>query len=345
MSLLIVDDSSVNRLVLQATLRVEGYSDILTATSAAEAFALLRLDERVKNTDIEIVLMDVMMPGIDGFEACRRIKQAPEFADLPIIIVTAMAERDSIEAAFAAGASDYISRPISRVELQARLKLALTVRREKAQRQAREAELLEMSRKLEAANRQLLELSRTDALTGVANRRSFDDTLELECRRCRRATHKITGPENLSLLMIDVDHFKLYNDLYGHPRGDRVLARVASAMKAALRRPSDFIARYGGEEFAVILPDTSPQGALMVAERLREAVQELGIQHEKCSTGPYVTISVGAATSAVPEGLSLLLAADGALYEAKHAGRNRAHGVSCEGDCPRPILAEGLYPS
>jgi diguanylate cyclase (GGDEF)-like protein len=134
----------------------------------------------------------------------------------------------------------------------------------------------------------------------------------------------------MSLLMIDVDHFKLYNDLYGHPRGDRVLARVAGAMKAALRRPSDFIARYGGEEFAVILPDTSPEGALLVAERLREAVQELSIEHAKCSTGPCVTISLGAATSAVPEGLPLLLAADGALYEAKRAGRNRVHGVACE---------------
>jgi diguanylate cyclase (GGDEF)-like protein len=330
MSLLIVDDSEVNRRVLQATLRIEGFTNVLTATSAEEAFAILRLNERVKNTDIEIVLMDVMMPGIDGFEATRRIKQAPEFADLPVIIVTAMAERDSIEAAFAAGASDYISRPISRVELQARLKLALTVRREKAERQAREADLLEMSRKLETANRALMELARTDALTGVANRRSFDDTLELECRRCRRATHKITGPENLSLLMIDVDHFKLYNDLYGHPRGDRVLSRVAAAMKAALRRPSDFIARYGGEEFAVILPDTSPEGALMVAERLRQAVAEMGIQHEKSSTGPFVTISLGAASSAIPDGLALLLAADSALYEAKHAGRNRSHGVNCE---------------
>jgi diguanylate cyclase (GGDEF)-like protein len=330
MSLLVVDDSAVNRRVLEATLRVEGFAAVHSADSAEEAFRILRLNERVKNTDIEIVLMDVLMPGIDGFEACRRIKQAPEFADLPVIIVTAMAERDSIEAAFEAGASDYISRPISRVELHARLKLALTVRREKAERQAREAELLEMSRKLEAANRQLLELSRTDALTGVANRRSFDDTLELECRRCRRATHKITGPEHLSLLMIDVDHFKAYNDLYGHPGGDRVLTRVAAAMKAALRRPSDFIARYGGEEFAVILPETSPEGALMVAERLREAVEELGIAHAQSSAGPHVTVSIGAASSNMPEALGLMLAADNALYEAKHAGRNRAHGVSCE---------------
>lgn len=330
MSLLVVDDSAVNRRVLQATLHVEGYSEILSAQSAQEAYAILRLDERVKNSEVEMVLMDVMMPGTNGFDACRRIKAVPEFADLPIIIITAMAERDSIEAAFEAGASDYISRPISRVELHARLKLALNLKREKAERQAREAELLELSRKLEAANRQLLELSRTDALTGVANRRSFDDTLELECRRCRRATHKITGPENLSLLMIDVDHFKLYNDLYGHPRGDRVLSRVASAMKAALRRPSDFIARYGGEEFAVILPDTPPDGALMVAERLRTAVEELGIEHAKSSTGPHVTISIGAASSCVPETLSLLLAADGALYEAKRGGRNRTHSISCE---------------
>lgn len=330
MSLLVVDDSAVNRRVLEATLRIEGFGEIISASCAEEAFRILRLTERVKNTDIEIVLMDVLMPGIDGFEACRRIKAAPEFADLPVIIVTAMAERDAIERAFEAGASDYISRPISRVELHARLKLALTVRREKAARQAREAELVELSRKLEEANRQLLELSRTDALTGVANRRSFDDTLELECRRCRRATHKITGPESLSLLMIDVDHFKAYNDQYGHPSGDRVLARVAAAMKAALRRPSDFIARYGGEEFAVILPETPLDGALMVAERLRQAVAELEISHTRSSAASHVTVSIGAASSIAPETLPLLLAADGALYEAKRAGRNRAHGVTCE---------------
>ncbi len=332
MSILVVDDSPVNRRVLEATLRVEGFGEIKGASSAEQAFAHLGLDDpQGQPTDVEVVLMDVMMPGLNGFEACRRIKATPHLSEIPIIIVTAMSETESIDAAFEAGASDYISRPISRVQLHARLRLALAVRREKEQRLAREHDLMEVTRQLEIANRRLTDLSRTDALTGVANRRQFDETLSIECKRCTRATGRLGGSAWLSVIMIDVDHFKFYNDLYGHPRGDMALQHVAAELKACLLRPTDLLARYGGEEFVAILPDTPADGAAQVAERLRKAVQELALEHERNSAADVVTISLGCASSCSPDPAEIMSAADGALYEAKRLGRNRVQCVSCEG--------------
>lgn len=330
MSILVVDDSPVNRRVLEATLRVEGFREILGASSAEEAFKLLGVGPSQRPVyDVEVILMDVVMPGIDGFEACRRIKSTSHLADIPIIIVTAMSETESIEKAFDAGASDYLTRPISRVELHARLRMALAVRREQESRKARERELLAVTQQLEIANRKLTELTRTDGLTGVANRRHFDETIEVECRRLRRATHTLSAPTWLSLLMIDVDHFKAFNDAYGHPRGDVCLQMVATAIRHALLRPADVVARYGGEEFVVILPDTPADGAFNVAERIRAAVQHLGIVHARNTSASVVTVSVGAASSPTPESADLLASADAALYEAKRGGRNRVHVATC----------------
>jgi diguanylate cyclase (GGDEF)-like protein len=179
----------------------------------------------------------------------------------------------------------------------------------------------ERTRELEQANQMLARFSYLDAVTGIANRRNFDDGLELEWRRLNRE------PGPLSLVMIDIDHFKPFNDTYGHQKGDECLKLVAQTLRHTLHRPGDLCARYGGEEFGVILPGTDAQGALGVAESLREAVEGLAVPHSGSSVAAVVTISVGVA-ALMPEdggsGQALIEAADKALYQSKHTGRNRS---------------------
>lgn len=191
----------------------------------------------------------------------------------------------------------------------------LGIRLEKAQRQLKKQES-----ELQKVNQELEQAARHDSLTGVANRRLFDQDLEVECERASR------GETPLSLLMIDVDHFKLYNDIKGHQAGDVCLVRVAKAITDKLRRPGDLVARYGGEEFAVILPVTTPDGAVELAEEIRQAVESLGIQHPDPQVNGPVTISIGAASlwpgAQRLEPTAVISAADTALYRAKHDGRN-----------------------
>jgi diguanylate cyclase (GGDEF)-like protein len=264
--------------------------------------------------------MDIVMPDDSGIEACRTIKADPRLRDIPIIMVTAMCEDHDLDEAFAAGAIDYVTKPIKVVELLARLRSALTLKHELDQRHARQLELMQMTNRLRAMNEELERLSTEDPLTGVANRRMFDEVLGREWGRLAR------DKAPLAAIMMDIDHFKAYNDHFGHPQGDECLRRVAEALREQVRRPADTLARYGGEEFVALLPRTSREGARAVAESFHAAIDRLRIPHAPAPQYDHVTLSVGVATlipdpHGDPE--NLIRSADRALYEAKRQGRNR----------------------
>ena len=328
MSVLIVDDSAPTRQSMRALLEGRGYREVLSAASAEEAWTILEREGPSKDGQpgVEVLLMDVEMPGVDGIETCRRIKAVERLRDIPILIVTGNTRESALEAAFAAGACDYIAKPVQPEELLARLRSALNLKRQADSCKARERELVQVTRRLEQANAELHRLAVLDELTGIANRRFFNLVLAQEWARAAREV------QPLSLTLIDIDFFKDLNDLYGHQHGDECLRRVAAALSEAARRPGDHVARYGGEEFAVVMPHTGLAGAAAVAERLRLRVEALGLEHGGSAAGPCLTISLGVA-SGIPERRSspdlLITAADRAMYQAKREGRNRV--VAFEG--------------
>lgn len=321
MCILIVDDREENRDLLQVTLETAGFDRVAQASSATDALRQLSQDGAA---DFDLILMDIMMPDIDGVEACRRIRASEALAKIPIIMVTAKGTPEVLEEAFAAGAIDFLTKPYDPIELVARVSSALALKRERDCCRQREHELMALSQALAEANGQLELLARRDALTGVANRRAFDEQLEVEWRRAARDRH------SLSVVILDVDHFKAYNDTYGHPAGDRALTRVANSISSTLRRPGDLAARYGGEEFVLLLPQTEYAGAQAVAERVRSTIEALEMTHAGVDDRAMLTVSLGV-SSVVPDGSMsaewLTGAADASLYRAKQAGRNRVGGT------------------
>ena len=328
MPILVVDDSEDVRLLIKTFLNSAGYKDILLADSALEALALLDIPceglklapSKKKNLDVDIILLDVVMPEMDGIEFCRIVKASEQHKDIPVVMTTAIDEVKLLEVAFDSGAIDYLSKPLNKIELLARVRSILKLKKETDQRKARELELVELNRALFSANERLKELSSLDGLTGISNRRGFDERLEEEWNRGRRSVTP------LSLILLDIDFFKFYNDTYGHLAGDECLISVANSFKKTLHRPADSLARYGGEEFAVILPETNEEGALKIAEDLRKAAESMGLQHETSKVADHVTVSLGSATMIPSEGSApsdLIDAADKALYRAKEEGRNR----------------------
>jgi len=321
MSVLIVDDSPVTRASMQDLLQAHGYPHVLTAASAAEGLELLEaslgLDGR---PGVEVILLDVRLSGTDGLDACRRIKADPRLADVPVLIMTAGPDDELLRQAFDAGAVDFLAKPLHAVELLARLRSALKLKQELDHCKEQTRQLEEVTEQLRRVNGELERLSVRDELTGVGNRRFFNLILEREWGRSARDVLP------LSLILMDLDYFKAYNDCYGHQQGDACLRRVATRVDELLQRSGDYLARYGGEEFAVLLPHTGTGGVLTVAERIRGEVEKLGIEHAAAPSGRCVTLSLGVATL-VPERhappAALVAAADAALYQAKRDGRNR----------------------
>jgi diguanylate cyclase (GGDEF)-like protein len=319
--ILAVDDSRVARAVLTALLNAAGYPDVRAADSVGSAFALLGVDTVAPAAgEIDLILMDITMPEVDGIAAIRQIRATAALRDMPIIVVTGRVEPENLKMAFEAGAMDYITKPLHEIELVARVKSALKLKDEMDQRKARERELVQVLQQLEAANRLLEHSSATDGLTGVANRRQFDSVLAAEWARASR------DRTWLSLIMVDIDNFKQYNDTYGHQGGDACLKTVADILVSGLHRSADLVARYGGEEFAIILPGTELEGTLTVAERLRARVEQVGIVHATSQVSDHVTLSLGVAAMLPRRDgtqASLVATADKALYQAKQEGRNR----------------------
>ena len=319
MKILVVDDSELQRLTMETTLHKAGYDDVILADSASDALSILSA-----RTDIDLILMDVVMPDINGLEACRLINNYPHLQDIPIIIVTAKDDREILDEAFQAGAIDYLVKPPDEIEMRARIRSALSLKTERDRRKAKERDLLELTQKLASANQMLRRLSVIDPLTNTANRRYFEEVLDQEWKRARREQ------QDLSLIMVDIDFFKSFNDHLGHLAGDDCLKKVAQVLNSCLHRPGDLVARYGGEEFGVILPNTSFDGAREMAETMRQSVARQLIAHPGPESEEMVTVSLGFSTMVPVVGLEptdLVAAADKALYRAKDNGRNLTRGI------------------
>ena len=298
--ILLVDDERLNLNILNNLLKDEYH--ISVAMNGQQA-----LERAAAHQPPDLILLDIVMPGMDGFEVCKRLKANPETEDIPVIFITAKSSELDEVAGLKQGAVDYISKPIQPAIVQARITNHLVILRQR--------------RELQEMHRQLLAFSRTDSLTGLANRGRFDEFLIQEWSRSQRSQ------TSLGLLMMDIDFFKRYNDHYGHPGGDSCLKQVAKALKGIIQRPTDLVARYGGEEFVCVLSDTDLEGVREVGQAILQAIRNLAIPHEKSEVEDFVTLSIGG-TSVVlarrgnsPE--DLLQQADELLYQSKTAGRNR----------------------
>jgi diguanylate cyclase (GGDEF)-like protein len=320
-NLLIVDDDPMNREILHRHLKNLGYHNITSADSGKSGL------EVVASQPIDLIMLDMMMPVMNGLEMLDHLKSHSEWRVIPVIIISALDEKDKMLACIQKGAEDYLLKPYDRIFLKARVGACLEKKnlhdREVLNKQKLEAAYKELAvayYELEIIKNELDALSHRDGLTGIANRRYFDTTLEKEWRAAQREK------EFLSLILFDIDYFKKYNDAYGHLAGDDCLCQVAIAASQVLKRPRDTLARYGGEEFAVILPNTDIQGAIICAERIRSKIEGLQVAHTSSPIAPYVTASLGITTLdphiEVPIALQLIKEADLALYQAKREGRN-----------------------
>ncbi|MBN9456504.1 MAG: diguanylate cyclase [Bosea sp.] len=308
---LLVDDQVM---VCEAVRRALAHHPDLDFHYCTDPHEAMEVALRVKPT---VILQDLVMPGVDGLDLVRAYRRDPALHAVPVIVLSTKEDPATKSDAFQTGANDYLVKLPDKVELIARIRYHTRAYLDHQQRDEAYRALRESQRELMRANLELERLTRIDGLTGLGNRRYFDEYLAAEWRRSLR-----TGAP-LSVLMIDVDHFKQYNDAYGHLAGDDVLKQVAGVIQEGAARATDLAARFGGEEFVVVLTDVSQAGAAHVAERLVQSVRELDIAHGN----DKVTISVGAATAfAQAEGEPglLLNAADTALFEAKNTGRNRA---------------------
>ena len=305
-SILLVDDDPGMIHVMGRIL--SGMGQLRFATSGVAAL------ERARERPPDLMLLDAEMPGMTGFQVCEAMKADPALRDVPVIFVTAHSGDEFELKGLEIGAVDFIAKPISEPLLLARVRTQLRVKH---------------------LTDELRRIATIDALTELSNRRTFDDVISREWKRCLRARVPIC------LLLVDVDHFKLFNDHYGHPAGDVCLRSVAQELRAACMRPADLAARYGGEEFALLLPHTARAGAEVVASRVHGAMAALSMPHEASPTAPHVTVSIGVGShdehsrswperpadsrgDAPPQGpRDLVRCADQALYEAKHHGRAR----------------------
>ena len=274
-------------------------------------------------TDLKptIILQDLIMPNIDGYTLVRAFRQNNATANIPIIVLSTREDPKDKSIACENGANDYLVKLPDRIELVARIRAHTKAYLTQLERDEAFRKLGELQTELQKSNAELQKLTCQDGLTGIANRRRFDDFIRKECLRSARENTPI------SLVLIDIDYFKLYNDNYGHLKGDDCLQKVAETLECAVQRPADIVARYGGEEFAVVLPSTDANGAVKIADSLRHAIESLELPHAYSPLCNIVTISMGIACKVASEKASpadLIEMADEALYEAKNAGRNQS---------------------
>lgn len=290
-TILVVDDMTTTLLLLHDLLK-DTY-EVKIAKSGTKALEILE-----SPNDIDLILLDIEMPDINGYDVCKRIKNNETIKNIPIIFITGRTSQEDEEYGLNLGAIDYITKPFNKAIVKLRIKNYLD---------------------LKIKNDMLEKLSMYDGLTNIRNRRFFDETFEKTFNEIKR------DKKSLAVLMIDIDFFKPYNDNYGHGQGDETLRKVAKALEKTIKRASDFVARYGGEEFVILLKDINKDGVEAVANNLLNAVRELKITHEFSKIENYVTISIGASfynSSSDITKLELLLKADETLYNVKNSGRN-----------------------
>ena len=290
-TILVVDDMTTTLLLLHDLLK-DTY-EVKIAKSGTKALEILE-----SPNDIDLILLDIEMPDINGYDVCKRIKNNETIKNIPIIFITGRTSQEDEEYGLNLGAIDYITKPFNKAIVKLRIKNYLN---------------------LKIKNDMLEKLSMYDGLTNIRNRRFFDETFEKTFNEIKR------DKKSLAVLMIDIDFFKPYNDNYGHGQGDETLRKVAKALEKTIKRASDFVARYGGEEFVILLKDINKDGVEAVANNLLNAVRELKITHEFSKIEKYVTVSIGASfynSSSDITKLELLLKADETLYSVKNSGRN-----------------------
>lgn len=290
-TILVVDDMTTTLLLIHDLLK-DTY-EVKIAKSGTKALEILE-----SPNDIDLILLDIDMPDINGYDVCKRIKNNETIKNIPIIFITGRTSQEDEEYGLNLGAIDYITKPFNKAIVKLRIKNYLN---------------------LKIKNDMLEKLSMYDGLTNIRNRRFFDETFEKTFNEIKR------DKKSLAVLMIDIDFFKPYNDNYGHGQGDETLRKVAKALEKTIKRASDFVARYGGEEFVILLKDINKDGVEAVANNLLNAVRELKITHEFSKIENYVTISIGASfynSSSDITKLELLLKADETLYSVKNSGRN-----------------------
>ena len=309
-TVLVVDDNPTNVMILTRSLQKAGYIalEAVDGESAIDIAAQQLPDA---------ILLDMMLPGRDGISVCRELKGRTDTGCIPIIFVTAVTDSDQTLAAFAAGGCDYITKPFRSSEVLARVSVHVRLRQAEVELTQKHGQLEELASKLASANTELAKMSRLDGLTQLLNRSAWVELIDKEHKRFRRSDRLY------SIIMMDVDHFKLFNDSQGHRAGDQCLRRVAKAIISTCRAV-DLPARYGGEEFVVLAPETDSVAAFQLGERLRKAVWNLAIPHPASVVTPRVTISLGIATVRPGTWEETLDRADEALYVAKESGRNTA---------------------
>ena len=326
-TILIVDDIPTNLQVLTLMLKEQGYQ---VRNALNGAMALMVCDREPP----DLIILDIMMPQMNGYQLCQQLKNSPMTAAIPIIFISALDRTSDKIMGFQVGGADYITKPFQAEEVLVRVKYQLLL--QDMQDQLQQQNLLlekqnvqlqdEIKRRkrieiaLAQANRKFRQLASQDGLTGIANRRHFDRYLRQEWHRA------IREHQHISLILCDVDCFKFYNDSYGHPAGDICLIKIAEAINQSIKRPADLVSRYGGEEFAVILPNTELAGAVQVAEKIQKQVRSLKIPHNTSIVDQYITLSMGIHSLSPPlesPAIDLLNATDQALYQAKQTGRNR----------------------
>lgn len=304
---LVVEDSKVTLKVLTNYLASMGIAEPLLAETGNQALEIFQRERP------DIVLLDAKLPDIDGFEVARKLRELEQSEDwTAIIFLTALNKDEDLAQGIASGGDDYLVKPVSEIVFHSKVRAMQRL-------VEMHRKLVEVTQRLDTANEELLRLSTTDALTGIANRRSLDDFLSREWRRCVRRK------KSLALVMLDIDYFKLFNDKYGHQAGDECLKLVALQIARAAPRASDMAARYGGEEFMLVLGETDEDGAMWIAERVRQMVADLKVAHY-ATDSKHVSISCGVVSVMPDEKLSLetfLLSVDAALYQAKRGGRDR----------------------
>lgn len=317
MKVLVAEDTRSIRMIISATVTEAGHETI-EVDNGVEAVRQFK-----ESGDIDLILMDAEMPEMDGFEATCSIRKFSEDDWVPIVFLSAHEEDDYVQRALDTGADVYLRKPLNSVQLLGQIRAMERIA-------AMKARLSEMNAELQNVNAVLESMARVDGLTGVSNRRSFDERIDVELARCKR------NRAPLSLILCDIDCFKQYNDTYGHLAGDGCLKKVARAIDKTFGRATDMVARYGGEEFVVMLPDTGEDDAYRMARTMLSAVTGLEIPHRTSKALDIVSISVGVACADGIEELTktdLISRADGALYNAKDSGRNQAILATTEGVC------------
>jgi diguanylate cyclase (GGDEF)-like protein len=323
--ILVVDDENTFRLVVQRAMQKEGYR-VIEACNGKHCL------EICQQHSPDMVLLDAMMPEMDGFACCAQMRATLGNDCPPVLMITSLNDKESIHRAFEIGATDYITKPIDWEVLRQRVQRLLTYKGAREELRNQIQRECQLTVQMEASNRDLQRLASFDSLTGLANRRYFDEYLQREWKRLE----KVQLP--LSLILCEIDFFSAYHDTYGYQAADQCLRQVAHTINKCKRRSTDIVARYGGEQFAIVLPKTDAEGAIDVAEKIRFSVKALEIIHAASKVNDFVTLSLGVASVIPCPKVSVsrfITIADSSLHQAKYEGSN---GL-------RPTGGDGLRPT